>query len=297
MRLPARWVLWDVKDTLLQVRRSVGEQYCKEAVLAGLNLPAARVENAFRQNYRQQSRILPNYGRSQGMNSKIWWIRLVKDTFAQCGVDDPVLLDRLGNNLYHNFCGPENWEVFPDSDRTLKSCTALGLKQEDAGVAKPDPSIFTQALALCGVPASSVVHVGDHYVNDYLTSRALGIQGYLLDRQDSQGHLDIPPQHRLQNLDELPARLQQTVLPIPARFVVAANLWCAVVGCKYKQKSTFDLVDNIPLIGSLSGVLKTKLALSAQPVDYEGLCCNPIINLNGIGKLKSKTWQVEENIA
>ncbi|TRY54972.1 hypothetical protein DNTS_020729 [Danionella cerebrum] len=238
MRLPARWVLWDVKDTLLQVRRSVGEQYCKEAVLAGLNLPAARVENAFRQNYRQQSRILPNYGRSQGMNSKIWWIRLVKDTFAQCGVDDPVLLDRLGNNLYHNFCGPENWEVFPDSDRTLKSCTALGLKQgvvsnfdlrlegilqgcglfshfsflltsEDAGVAKPDPSIFTQALALCGVPASSVVHVGDHYVNDYLTSRALGIQGYLLDRQDSQGHLDIPPQHRLQNLDELPARLQQ----------------------------------------------------------------------------------------
>ncbi|KAL0191430.1 hypothetical protein M9458_014128, partial [Cirrhinus mrigala] len=216
MRGPVRWVLWDVKDTLLKVRR--------EAERAGLKLPPAQVETAFRQAYRQQSRLFPNYGRAQGMTSQV-------DTFAQCGVDDPALLDRLANNLYHNFCGPENWEVFPDSNSTLKFCTALGLKQgvvsnfdkrlegilrgcgllthfsflltsEEAGVAKPDPAVFTQALV-------HVVHVGDHYVNDYLTSRSLGIRGYLLDRQDSHGHLDVPPQHRLQSLDELPARLKQ----------------------------------------------------------------------------------------
>lgn len=128
--------------------------------------------------------------------------------------------------------------MFSDSNSTLKSCTALGLKQgvvsnfdrrlegilrgcgllthfsflvtsEEAGVAKPDPAIFSQALERCGVPASGVVHVGDHYVKDYLTSRSLGIQGYLLERQDHQTHLDVPPQHRLQSLDELPARLQQ----------------------------------------------------------------------------------------
>uniref|UniRef100_A0A672PBS0 Haloacid dehalogenase-like hydrolase domain-containing protein 3 n=1 Tax=Sinocyclocheilus grahami TaxID=75366 RepID=A0A672PBS0_SINGR len=217
MRGPVRWVLWDVKDTLLKVRRSVGEQYCSEAERAGIKLPAAQVETAFRQAYRTISRLFPNYGR--------------------CGVDDPALLDRLANNLYHNFSGPENWEVFPDSNRTLMFCTALGLKQgvvsnfdkrlegilrgcsllthfsflltsEEAGVAKPDPGIFTQALVRCGVPASSVVHVGDHYVNDYLISRSLGIRGYLLDRQDCHGHLDVPPQHRLQSLDELPARLK-----------------------------------------------------------------------------------------
>uniref|UniRef100_A0A671N1N4 Haloacid dehalogenase-like hydrolase domain-containing protein 3 n=1 Tax=Sinocyclocheilus anshuiensis TaxID=1608454 RepID=A0A671N1N4_9TELE len=208
MRGPVRWVLWDVKDTLLKVRRSVGEQYCSEAERAGLKLPAAQVETAFRQAYRQISRLFPNYGRAQGMNSQEWWTGLVRDTFAQCGVDDPALLDRLASNLYHNFSGPENWEVFPDSNRTLKFCTALGLKQEEAGVAKPDPGIFTQALVRCGVPASSVVHVGDHYVNDYLISRSLGIRGYLLDRQDCHGHLDVPPQHRLQSLDELPARLK-----------------------------------------------------------------------------------------
>lgn len=240
MRGPVRWVLWDVKDTLLKVRRSVGEQYCSEAERAGLKLPAAQLETAFRQAYRQLSRIFPNYGRAQGMNSQEWWTGLVRDTFAQCGVDDPALLDRLANNLYHNFSGPENWEVFPDSNKTLKFCTALGLKQgvvsnfdkrlegilrgcgllthfsflltsEEAGVAKPDPGIFNQALVRCGVPASSVVHVGDHYVNDYLTSRSLGIRGYLLDRQDRQGHPDVPPQHRLQSLDELPAQLKQDV--------------------------------------------------------------------------------------
>uniref|UniRef100_A0A671QNK8 Haloacid dehalogenase-like hydrolase domain-containing protein 3 n=1 Tax=Sinocyclocheilus anshuiensis TaxID=1608454 RepID=A0A671QNK8_9TELE len=209
MRGPVRWVLWDVKDTLLKVRRSVGEKYCSEAERAGLELPAAQLETAFRQAYRQQSRLFPNYGRAQGMNSQVWWTGLVRDTFARCAVDDPALLDRLANNLYHNFCGPENWEVFPDSNSTLKFCTALGLKQEEAGVAKPDPAIFTQALVRCGVPASSVVHVGDHYVNDYLTSRSLGIRGYLLDRQVCHGHLDVPPQHRLHSLDELPARLKQ----------------------------------------------------------------------------------------
>ncbi|XP_067316231.1 haloacid dehalogenase-like hydrolase domain-containing protein 3 [Pseudorasbora parva] len=238
MRVSVRWVLWDVKDTLLKVRRSVGEQYCSEAERAGLKLPATQVETAFRQAYRQQSRLFPNYGRAQGMDSQVWWTGLVRGTFAQCGVDDHALLDRLANNLYYNFCGPENWEVFPDSKSTLKFCAALGLKQgvvsnfdkrlegilrgcglltpfsflltsEEAGVAKPDPAIFTQALERCGVQASSVVHVGDHYVNDYLTSRSLGIRGYLLDRQDCHRHLDVPTRHRLQTLDELPARLQQ----------------------------------------------------------------------------------------
>ncbi|XP_052414698.1 haloacid dehalogenase-like hydrolase domain-containing protein 3 [Carassius gibelio] len=238
MREPVRWVLWDVKDTLLKVRRSVGEQYCLEAERAGLKVPAAQLETAFRQTYRQQLRLFPNYGRAEGMNSQVWWTGLVRDTFAQCAVDDPALLDSLAHNLYHNFCGPENWEVFPDSNSTLKFCTALGLEQgivsnfdkrlegilrgcgllnhfsflltsEEAGVAKPDPAIFIQALGRCGVPASSVVHVGDHFVKDYLTSRSLGIRGYLLDRQDCHGHLDVPPQHRLHSLDELPARLKQ----------------------------------------------------------------------------------------
>ncbi|KAL2090967.1 hypothetical protein ACEWY4_013230 [Coilia grayii] len=238
MRGPVRWVLWDVKDTLLKVRRSVGEQYCGEASRLGLELPPSQVEAAFRQAYRRQAKLYPNYGTAQGLGGHRWWVAVVKDTFGQCGVKDSATLEKLSYNLYHNFKNAENWEVFPDSDRTLQRCVAMGLKlgvvsnfdsrlegilnacgllphfsflitSEGAKVAKPDAAIFQQALQQCGTPASRVAHVGDHYVNDYLTARSLGLHGILLDRDGASQHLDVPPRHRLSSLDELPALLEK----------------------------------------------------------------------------------------
>lgn len=233
-----RWVLWDVKDTLLRVRKSVGEQYCQEARRVGLAVPAAEIEAAFRRAYRQHSCLYPNYGMAQGLGGQAWWARVVQNTFSQCGVRDQVLLERLAQNLYHGFSGPENWEVFPDSEKALQGCVSLGLQlgvvsnfdnrlegilrgcgllsyfsflltSEMAGVAKPDPAIFRQALQRCGVTATSVAHVGDHYINDYRTAQSLGIHGYLIDRSDGTSQTEVPAQYRLCSLDELPMRLQQ----------------------------------------------------------------------------------------
>ncbi|XP_008283865.1 haloacid dehalogenase-like hydrolase domain-containing protein 3 isoform X2 [Stegastes partitus] len=238
MRAPLRWVLWDVKDTLLKVRASVGEQYCKEAERMGLSLSPVEVEAAFRQAHRRYSSRYPNYGITQGLNGKTWWTGVVRDTLSQCRVQDPALLDTAANNLYYNFCNAENWEVFPDSQKALESCSSLGLKlgvvsnfdsrleailrscgllshfsflvtSEEAGVAKPSPVIFDQALQKCGVPADSVAHIGDHYVKDYLTSRSVGIHGFLIDRHNEHNQPDIPQEHRLSSLEELPSRLQQ----------------------------------------------------------------------------------------
>ncbi|XP_028825837.1 haloacid dehalogenase-like hydrolase domain-containing protein 3 [Denticeps clupeoides] len=235
---PVRWVLWDVKDTLLKVRLSVGEQYCSEARRAGLALHPAQLHAAFRQAYRQQAALHPNYGVAQGLGGERWWVAVVRSTFARCGVHDASVLDHLATRLYHNFKRPENWEVFSDTQLALRNCASMGLQlgvvsnfdnrlngilqgcgllphfsflltSEGAGVAKPDPGIFRQALQMCGVPASSVAHVGDHFVNDYLAARSLGIRGYLLDRHGVGAGSDIPSQHRLCSLDELPARLHQ----------------------------------------------------------------------------------------
>ncbi|XP_070759275.1 haloacid dehalogenase-like hydrolase domain-containing protein 3 [Enoplosus armatus] len=238
MRAPLRWVLWDVKDTLLKVRASVGEQYCKEAERVGLKLSPAEVQAAFHQAYRHNSSRYPNYGIAQGLDGRSWWMGVVRDTFSQCRVQDPALLNTMALNLYQNFCNAENWEVFPDSKEALESCSALGLKlgvvsnfdsrleeilrvcdllsdfsflitSEEAGIAKPSPAIFDQALQKCGVPAASVAHIGDHYVNDYLTSRSAGIHGFLLDRDNKHNRLDVPREHRLRSLEELPSQLQQ----------------------------------------------------------------------------------------
>lgn len=236
MRAPLSWVLWDVKDTLLKVRSSVGEQYCREAERLGLSLSPAEVDAAFRQAYRRHSSSYPNYGTAQGLAGKSWWMGVVRDTFSQCRVHDPALLNTVAHNLYHNFCNAENWEVFPDSKKALESCSSLGLRlgvvsnfdsrleailhacgllshfsflitSEEAGVAKPDIVIFDKALQKCGVPAASVAHIGDHYVNDYLTSRSVGIHGLLLDRHNKQP--DVPPEHRLSSLAALPSWLQK----------------------------------------------------------------------------------------
>lgn len=239
MRARLRWVLWDVKDTLLRVRLSVGEQYCKEAERVGLSLSAVEVNTAFRQAYKSHSNRFPNYGIAQGLNGQSWWIAVVKETFSLCGVQDQVLLNSMAQNLYHNFCNAENWEVFDDSKKALEACSSHKLKlgvvsnfdkrlesilkacdlsshfsfmitSEDAGVAKPSPIIFKQALQKCGVSAAEVAHVGDHYINDYDASRSVGIHGFLLDRDNKFIQSDtVPKEHVLSSLLELPSRLKQ----------------------------------------------------------------------------------------
>lgn len=99
-------------------------------------------------------------------------------------------------------------------EEILRVCGLLShfsflITSEEAGVAKPNPAIFDQALQKCGVPAACVAHIGDHYVNDYLASRSLGIHGFLLDRQNKQNRPDVPREHRLGSLEELPPQLQQ----------------------------------------------------------------------------------------
>uniref|UniRef100_A0AAZ3SR45 Haloacid dehalogenase-like hydrolase domain-containing protein 3 n=1 Tax=Oncorhynchus tshawytscha TaxID=74940 RepID=A0AAZ3SR45_ONCTS len=96
------------------------------------------------------------------------------------------------------------------SGKTLESISSLGLKHglvskfdnRLEGIlrgcdllfhfTKPDPAIFRQTLEKSGVPDASVVHIGDHYVYDYLTSQSLGLHGYLLGRQGRDKYPDAP---------------------------------------------------------------------------------------------------------
>nr|XP_015814344.2 haloacid dehalogenase-like hydrolase domain-containing protein 3 [Nothobranchius furzeri]XP_015814345.2 haloacid dehalogenase-like hydrolase domain-containing protein 3 [Nothobranchius furzeri]XP_015814346.2 haloacid dehalogenase-like hydrolase domain-containing protein 3 [Nothobranchius furzeri]XP_015814348.2 haloacid dehalogenase-like hydrolase domain-containing protein 3 [Nothobranchius furzeri]XP_054586811.1 haloacid dehalogenase-like hydrolase domain-containing protein 3 [Nothobranchius len=238
MRAPLRWVLWDIKDTLMTVRGSVGEQYAKEAERLGLSLSPAEVNAAFSQVYRRYNSAYPNYGVSRGLNGQNWWVTVVKETLSLCRVQDPVLLNTVANNVYRNFNSAENWEVYSDSKQALQSCSSFGLElgvvsnfdirleevlrscgllshfsflvsSEEAGVAKPNPAIFAQALQKCGTAAEGVAHVGDQYVNDYLAARSVGIHGFLLDRHNKHKDSDVPPDQRISSLEELPSRLQQ----------------------------------------------------------------------------------------
>ncbi|MBV8431889.1 MAG: HAD-IA family hydrolase [Solirubrobacterales bacterium] len=56
------------------------------------------------------------------------------------------------------------------------------LTAAEAGVRKPAPGIFTQALALAGVSAGEAVHVGDSLEEDVAGARGAGIQPVLVCR-------------------------------------------------------------------------------------------------------------------
>jgi putative hydrolase of the HAD superfamily len=56
------------------------------------------------------------------------------------------------------------------------------------GVAKPDPAIFTPALAALGRPAERVAYVGDSVVIDVRGALAAGLRPVLLDPYGDHGH-------------------------------------------------------------------------------------------------------------
>ena len=57
-----------------------------------------------------------------------------------------------------------------------------GLTAKEAGMAKPDPRIFEMAASLAGVPADSVLHVGDDPALDVVGARAAGMQAVWVNR-------------------------------------------------------------------------------------------------------------------
>jgi putative hydrolase of the HAD superfamily len=130
---------------------------------------------------------------------------------AVAGVSDEVLTAALLESL--------RFEAYPDAAPALRRLRAAGARlvvvsnwdvslydrlaetglaplldgaiaSAQAGVAKPDPRIFADALALAGVPASAALHVGDSIEADVDGARAAGIRPVLIARD---GCPDPPP--------------------------------------------------------------------------------------------------------
>ena len=69
-------------------------------------------------------------------------------------------------------------------------CRALQLGQlldftltsGEAGISKPEPGIFLEALKMSGTTAAETIYVGDHYEIDILGGRGAGLKTILIDR-------------------------------------------------------------------------------------------------------------------
>jgi putative hydrolase of the HAD superfamily len=94
------------------------------------------------------------------------------------------------------------------NEQQLAKVTTIGLAgrvgpvftAEGLGAAKPDPSTYLTVCDRLGMPAGSVLHVGDRHDLDVLAPRAAGLQAIHLDRAGRGPHNEP---HRITSLNQL----------------------------------------------------------------------------------------------
>jgi putative hydrolase of the HAD superfamily len=99
-----------------------------------------------------------------------------------------------------------NWDVSLHEQLERTGLTPLldgALSSAEVGAPKPDPEIFTRALALADARPEEALHVGDDLEADVGGALAAGLEPVLIDRD---GSLEPPPGvRRIASLAELPA--------------------------------------------------------------------------------------------
>lgn len=207
-------IFLDAVGTLFGVRGSVGEMYLNVTRRFGVEPEPEQLNQAFYASFKAAppmafpnvlSADLPQY-------EYAWWEAVAEDTFKRAGIytefaDFPTFFSQL----YAYFESAEPWFVYPDTipflDYWRRQAIPIGIISNfdsrihavlaalkltpyfdsftistEAGVAKPEPSIFQQALAKHGCPSAAAWHIGDSYREDYWGATAAGISAFWLKR-------------------------------------------------------------------------------------------------------------------
>jgi putative hydrolase of the HAD superfamily len=218
-RMPWRWALFDVGETLIRPRESFGAVYAR--VLEGLGHPgdAAALERSLRATWAEVNAALPlgaDRYRVHPGGEEAYWLRFVRRTLQLAGGYAEGTAERALEPLRDAFSTPRAWEVHADAEPALDRLAAAGIglgivSNWDSrlpglleqlglahrfrtvtvssleGVEKPDPAIFTRALRRLGARPEETVHVGDVPELDGAGARAAGVVSLLVDRRGALG--------------------------------------------------------------------------------------------------------------
>ena len=225
-----RAVLLDAAGTLIHLREPVGESYARIARGYGVDVPAWRLDDAFRRVLRGA----PPMPAADEAGERAWWRDVVRATFrAADQMQRFADFEACFDALFAHFARIDAWRVAEDAHTTLASLRAarrqvavasnfdhrlpallagLGLADavdllwlpRDAGVAKPDPRFFTSACERLGVAPAEAVAVGDDPELDLAPARGAGLRAIDVASLASLGAL--PDTIDALEREELPAR-------------------------------------------------------------------------------------------
>lgn len=98
-------ITFDVTNTLLKSRASIGQQYAAAAKVHNLDADPVALDKAFDTTWSQKKREMPDYGRHHGVTSREWWSDLVKRVFISAGHADtnPETLTKVSDTLWDQY--------------------------------------------------------------------------------------------------------------------------------------------------------------------------------------------------
>lgn len=223
-------VFFDAAGTLIEVRGSVGEVYCRFAQYYCVEAQPGEIQQRFIHCFRNQPPLAFSTNISKEELKALeygWWRDLVTAVFAQYEFPH---FDEFFDEVFEYFRSGEAWVVFDDVAPTLGALKESGLRlgvisnfdsrlfdllrdlgldryfdsihiSTRAGAAKPDPRIFQVALNPYSIEPHQAVHVGDSLREDVEGAAAVGINAVLLDRENRFAENARNP--RITRLDQL----------------------------------------------------------------------------------------------
>lgn len=225
---PVRAVFLDIGQTVIRPEPSWEGIYATAFAEFGIGVDLERLATALHHAYHHGG-----YGFETG------WEPTEEASYERAVAVDRAAIDELGlppmpdaffTRLSALFMEAERWHVYPDVPDAMDALRARGLiiaavsnwvwglpqllhdldlvtrfdfviASARVGYEKPHAGIFQHALAQAGMPAPSVIHVGDHPEADVRGARAVGIDGILIDRDGRQP--DVPGVTCITSLREL----------------------------------------------------------------------------------------------
>lgn len=216
-------VTFDVGGTLIEPWPSVGHIYAEVAARHGAGRVSPEVLNErFKTAWRRQSNFA--YTREA-------WSAIVDETFRNLVSRLPC--DTFFSTLYERFAQADAWRIFEDVEPTLSALArqrirlgiisnwderlrplleGLGLARHfeaivvscEVGATKPSPLIFQRAFEQLGLPAESILHIGDSAELDVVGAQAAGMQALEINR-----HTQEPTVRQIVSLTDLIPMLER----------------------------------------------------------------------------------------
>ncbi|OJJ48713.1 hypothetical protein ASPZODRAFT_62473 [Penicilliopsis zonata CBS 506.65] len=164
----------DAFGTLFHPRLPIPDQYAATAHSFGLTVSPSSLKSAFKESFKAQSILRPNYGRADVLRGEYagprqWWEEVIRASFARAipSLREDEIPNPLVEGLIHRFASREGYVLFDDARlffhrmRLLRETTAVRVY---VGVLSNSDDRVASVLDSLGVKVNKG---GDDYRHDY----------------------------------------------------------------------------------------------------------------------------------